>query len=126
MLLADRGVTVSVEAVESGLAMPSMGHQLAARLNELSALRWQGGSLGTERGVSRELVEFVCRRAGSWAALLEPFGPRRAGHWVVVDGVSPEGLVLVRDPAGSAYGIPMDDFARLWSYTGIVVEEGRS
>jgi ABC-type bacteriocin/lantibiotic exporter with double-glycine peptidase domain len=125
MLLADRGVDVRVADVETGLPMPSMGHQIAARLNQLSDLRWQGGSLGVEGRVTRELVEFISGRAGSWAALLEPFGPTRAGHWVVVDGVSGDGLVLIRDPAGSAYGIPMDDFGRLWSYTGIVFREDR-
>jgi hypothetical protein len=123
MLLADRGIAVTVLDVESGLPMPSMGHQIASRLNGLSELRWQGGSLGVEGRVTRELVEFISGRAGSWAALLEPFGPTRSGHWVVVDGVSDEGLVLVRDPVGESYGIPLGDFSRLWSYTGIVFRE---
>ena len=60
------------------------------------------------------LLADVTAARGTWAALLEPLGPGRVGHWVVIDGVSHDGLVLVRDPAGDAYAIPLADFVILW------------
>ena len=61
--------------------------------------------------------------AARWAALLEPQGPRHVGHWVVVDGVDRELLILVRDPVGEAYGIPMLEFLGLWHFAVVVLEK---
>lgn len=74
--------------------------------------------------VTWELVSVLTTERGTWAALLEPMGLGDVGHWVVVDGVSHDGLVLVRDPVGEAYGIPLPDFAALWGYTVLVAQEG--
>ena len=125
MLLLDRGLEVSQEAFAGGLAMPSEPGDLVARLHELSppGLRWQGGSLPRAVLVTWSLVAEVCVSRGTWAALLEPHGHRLPGHWVVVDGITDEGLVLIRDPVGVAYGMPLRDFAVLWGYTVLVLQE---
>ena len=104
--------------------MPSQPEDLVLRLNELSPpYSWIGGSLSEETLVTWELVDYLSRARGSWAALLQPRGPGSIGHWVVVDGVSEDGLVLVRDPVGSAYGIPLGDFAEIWRYTVLVLQK---
>lgn len=125
MLLLDRGLEVSQEAFADGLEMPSEPGDLVARLNELSppGLRWQGGSLPRAVLVNWNLIAEICQSRGTWAALLEPHGHRLPGHWVVVDGITDEGLVLIRDPVGVAYGMPLRDFAVLWGYTVLVLQE---
>jgi ABC-type bacteriocin/lantibiotic exporter with double-glycine peptidase domain len=126
MLLLDRGIQITLEAVGAGLARPSEAEDLASRLEELSPFKWSGGALSGGTEICWELLDFITRSRGTWAALLEPFGLAQMGHWVVVDGVSSEGLVLVRDPEGAAYGIPLGDFAELWGYTVLVVQEATS
>ncbi len=123
MLLLDRGIDISQEVVASGVALPSEAEDLAKRLEQLSPFRWSGGSLSEGTVINWELVEYISGARGSWAALLEPKGHRHIGHWVVVDGVAGEGLVLIRDPAGVAYGLPLGDFAELWGYTVLVVQK---
>lgn len=123
MLLADRARVVALGEVEDHLLMPTPAEDLAARLNELSDLRWSGGSLQHGLLVEWELLEHLTRRYGTWAALLEPGGFRSVGHWVVVDGVTVDGLVAIRDPVGQVYGMPLGAFAELWEYTVLVVEE---
>lgn len=123
MLLADRGVHVALELVALGLNMPSDAQDLAVKLSSLHAGSWEGGSLEDGTAITWELVDYISRARGTWAALLEPFGPLRTGHWVVVDGIDQEGLILVRDPAGSAYCVPLGTFARLWGYTILVMQE---
>lgn len=59
---------------------------------------------------SLELVADISAQRGPWAALLEPTGFREVGHWVVVDGVSDDEVILIRDPDGSAYGMPVTEF----------------
>ena len=70
-----------------------------------------------------EYLRGLSEQVGTWAALLEPRGYREPGHWVVVDGISDEGVVLIRDPVGMAYGMPLHDFSALWRYTVVVIEE---
>lgn len=125
MLLADRGVVVDQEEIAAELPVPAEASELAARLGDVSPLRWRGGAL-REDGVTWKLLRALTDRYGSWAALLEPRGFRQVGHWVVVDGISDDGVVWVRDPAGSAYGIPLTDFAELWRYTVLVLQAPRS
>ncbi len=122
MLLADRGLAVELSDVERGLEMPSNHEALAARLSELSGYRWTGGALGGEPRVDWALLDRLTEAAGTWAALLEPLGLGAVGHWVVVDGVSDDGLVLIRDPKGEAYGMTVNDFALVWGYTVLVFQ----
>ncbi len=124
MLFADRGLGISQEAISDGISsLPVDGRDLAKRLNELAPLRWMGGGLLTLHEPDWELILRLNRFHGTWAALLEPHGPRHVGHRVVVDGMTDVGVVLVRDPAGAAYGIPFEEFVSLWRYTTVVVEE---
>jgi hypothetical protein len=123
MLLHDRGIMVALEVVAADIPVPSEPEHLARRLSELSPFMWSGGSLTEGTVISWELVEYLVRAHGTWAALLEPDGPVHVGHWVVVDGITSEGLVLVRDPVGDAYGLPLGDFAGLWGYTVLVLQK---
>lgn len=125
MLLRDRGRFVSLETFADGLMMPSEPSDLASRLQAWSpdGPRWLGGSLPPAVTATWDLVAELCHTRGTWAALLEPHGHLRPGHWVVVDEITDEGLVLVRDPDGAAYGMPLRDFAVLWGYTVLVIEE---
>lgn len=123
MLLADRGQHVDQATVARDLMMPSLAEDIAARMTELSTTKWRGGALAEGMPVSWELVDYLCGSRGSWAALLQPKGPVAVGHWVVVDGITMDGLVLVRDPVGAAYGIPLADFAAAWSYTVLVLQQ---
>jgi filamentous hemagglutinin len=125
MLLRDRGVEVDQTLIAEELELPVDGHALALRLGELSPVAWLGGGLVLPRGPDLAFLERFSSARATWAALLEPLGPRRVGHWVVVDGVGDGGLVQVRDPVGAAYGIPVEEFLTLWRYTVVVVEEVR-
>ena len=113
------------EAIRDCLQLPVDGPRLAKRLTALSHLAWLGGALDVAGDVCADLVQYLSDSRGSWAALLEPHGPRHVGHWVVVDGLSPDGLVLVRDPDGDAYGTPVEEFLTLWHYAVLVLEEAR-
>lgn len=123
MLLADRGWEIDQKTIAEGMELPMDGPRLAQRLRDLSALEWIGGAWYLPDGPVREIVATHCNRYGTWAALLEPNGPRRVGHWVVVDGLSEQEGVWVRDPVGQAYGIPVAEFLSLWQFTVLVYEE---
>ena len=123
MLLADRGTCVAQRTIAEALLLPASPGLLAARLTAVSASAWVGGAVPLPALPTREEVALISRYSGSWGALLEPHGHRRVGHWVVVDGLSAQGDVKVRDPAGAAYGIPFADFAEVWRYTMLVREE---
>ncbi len=123
MLLRDRGIASSLEMVEQGLAGPSRPADIAERLQELSGMSWRGGSLAAELVVTLQLVDVLTQLHGTWAALLEPHGRVQIGHWVVIDGIARDGFVLVRDPRGTAYGLPLVEFAQLWGYTVLVIQQ---
>lgn len=123
MLLTDRGVATTIQAAEAALPMPSRPDDLARGLVDLSEFNWLGGMINVGLPPGRELVELICQHRGSWAALLEPAGIGHIGHWVVVDGVTEQGVVLVRDPAVGPYGVPSHDFATLWRYLIGVIQE---
>lgn len=122
MLLRDRGRRIDQREIGAGLALPIDGPALAQRLRERTGERWVGGALDLDGDPTWDLVHDLCEQRGSWAALLEPSGPHRVGHWVVVDAVTSVGVVLIRDPAGLAYGTPITEFLALWRYTVLVVE----
>jgi len=123
MLLADRGIYVGQHELAERIPMPTGAMELAEAITAHADSRWEGGSLSPNMKVNWRLIDGLTAERGSWAALLEPMGFGRVGHWVVVDGVSTDGLVLVRDPKGSAYGVPLSDFAILWGYTMLVTQE---
>ena len=125
MLLADRGLTFSQREIAEWTPLPASAHYLAATLSRLSGLDWRGGAIRLSGAPPGQLVELLCEVSGSWGALLQPGGLNRIGHWVVVDGLSRKGEVLVRDPVGAAYGIPVGDFSAVWRYT-MHVREVRS
>jgi len=122
MLLADRGIEVDQDASAEPMMLPCGAPDLARRLSELSSTAWTGGSLAELPKSPGAVVREICIRHGSWAALLEPHGFRRVGHWVVVDQVNNDGVILLRDPVGEAYGISAEEFASLWSYAMLVME----
>lgn len=103
--------------------MPTDAMELADRLKSLTEVGWVGGAVMPGTDITWELVSDITTLRGTWAALLEPLGLGPIGHWVVIDGISDDGLVLVRDPVGDAYGIPLADFALLWGYTILVAQE---
>lgn len=123
MLLRDRDVGVDQATIGARLELPVVAPALAERLSSLSGLVWRGGALYVPGVVDWELIAHISDTRGTWAALLEPHGPRHVGHWVVVDGISEDGIVRVRDPVGEAYGIPLAEFLSLWEFTVVVMEE---
>ena len=123
MLLHDRGILVALEIVARGMPAPSEAEHLAQRLAQLAPFAWSGGSLTEGTVINWELVDYLTTSRGSWAALLEPDGPTQLGHWVVVDGITSDGLVLIRDPSGAAYALPLGDFAGLWGYAILVLQQ---
>lgn len=69
-------------------------------------------------GASRVHLASVLTKTGSWAALLKAGG--RGAHWVVVDGVSRDGIMRVRDPGGWRAELSPEAVERLWRYTEAV------
>ena len=123
MLLADRGIVVTQWDLADSTPMPTGAMELADALAARTGTAWAGGSLRPGARATWELIDQISRERSTWAALLEPLDLGYLGHWVVVDGISDDALVLLRDPVGRAYGTPLADFARLWGYTMLVAEE---
>lgn len=123
MLLRDRGFDVDQGTIADGLPLPATAEHLAARMRALSTIPWIGAFISIENGASWDFVAALTAEQVSWAALLEPGGFRATGHWVVVDDVSIEGIVTLRDPRGEVVLQPMEEFLVLWRYTVMVVEE---
>lgn len=122
MLFYDRGFLIGQALIAQGLNCPVMGEHLASRMDQLSPLRWDGGSLPI-KPTEREIFAVLKKQCdnGSWMSLLEFDADDRIGHWVVVDAVS-RTLVAVRDPAASAFYIPLHEFTRYWNSVCVVVE----
>ena len=125
MLFDDRGVSVSSSALRASTPLPARAEDLAESMNRVHSggPTWSGGALNIRGEVTHGLVLTLSRTTGTWAALLEPLGFGRVGHWVVIDGIDDESMVLVRDPVGEAYRMTLADFASLWRYTVLVFEE---
>jgi len=84
--------------------------------------RWEGGQLDLDPPITARLVKALSRN-GTWAAQLIPEG-YRDGHWVVVDGPFDGETVGVRDPAGSSYHMPLQEFGVLLRNMVVVFETG--
>lgn len=125
MLLADRERHILQTDVADRLAVPTTATRLARCMSEISDILWAGGQLATPAPPSWDTINSLSSEKGSWAALLEPHGFTHVGHWVVVDGIEHDGVVLVRDPVGAAYGILLADFLALWQFTFLVMERNR-
>jgi len=126
MLLADRGIAADQLVATASLHLPSTAQELARRLNELSAGRhvWIGGHLDVDPPLRTGQLRALCT-FGSWAVLLVPTQLRN-GHWVVIDRVRDDGSVDVRDPAGSSYGMEIEELLHLMRYMVVVLETGGS
>lgn len=133
MLAGDRGVVVDQAPLAARIldsrsqpeVLRKLGGvvpaELAAMLSEVAPGRvWRGGGLRVPGHDAMKLARALAS-GGSWGALLVPEG--RQGHWVVVDGVLPDGTVLARDPAGLRVSLSPEAFSRLWVYTYGVFEE---
>jgi hypothetical protein len=104
MLLGDRGIAVDQSAFGDSL---TSAHGLAAELNSVD-----GGWIGA--GVEPSSL-VALTRTGSWSAMMWEPGAH-TGHWVVVEGISPEGLVNIRDPFDATrYKMNQSDFVKSWS-----------
>jgi len=125
ILFRDRGISVSSADLRGSTPLPARAEDLAESMNRVHPAGpvWSGGALNVRGEVSRQLVVTLCLSTGTWAALLEPLGFGRVGHWVVIDGIDDESMLLVRDPVGEAYRMTFADFASLWRYTVLVFEE---
>ena len=121
MLFADRGRAIDQVLIADGLYLAHgvRAPELADKMNECTDIVWDGGVL--ESSASYVLMQRA-NRHGTWAVLLLPNGPNHVGHWVVVDNIYPDSVV-VRDPVGQAFRIPIGDFVQLWFHTALVTEE---
>jgi hypothetical protein len=104
MLLGDRGIAIDQSAIGDSL---TSAQGLAASLNSVDS-GWIGA------GVDPSSLAALTR-TGSWSAMMWEPGAR-AGHWVVVDGISPDGLVNIRDPFDATrYEVTQSEFLKYWS-----------
>lgn len=120
MLLRDRGVdTVTQTDLLARLGSPAITADLAGVLNRLLGVReWRGAVLDVATMGGRRAVTLLSS-TGSWAAELYPFGAHLA-HVVVVDSVSDDDLLSIRDPFdGTSYTMKLDDFLVYWSWTAV-------
>ena len=109
MLLRDRGVAVSQGIIAARAGTPSGADEPAQALNEHDL-----GGTWFGSGVTEESFDGL-NATGSWAAMFFESGAR-FGHWVVVEGVNNEGLVIVLDSAdGTRYLMELDEFLSHWT-----------
>jgi hypothetical protein len=92
-----------IRHLSSGARAPEIARALA----EVSPHAWKGGL------VDRRAWSLLVAR-GPWAAEFK--GANGCLHYVVVDGVTPDGLVRIRDPfgGGSVYLMTQADFRHVW------------
>ncbi len=121
MLLRDRGLDVSQEAIAAEAGVPTYTDALTRALNRVDTTGtgvWQGGTLGLP-GASTEQVIMTLTRSGSWAAMLYETGEELA-HWVVVKGIDDAGMLVIRDPMQKTiYTMTMDEFVDVWILHGV-------
>lgn len=121
MLLKDCGITVTQAAIIAKTGLPITAMRLAEVMNSFDTSqppRWVGGPLGIRRATQADVFE-VLNTTGSWIAMLWETGGK-IGHMVVVDGVSEQGYVLIRDPwQATRYKMRQDDFLQYWSDYGV-------
>lgn len=121
MLLRDRGINVTQVAIATEIGVPVNCRSLAWGLNffspESSPL-WQGGPLDITGATYSQVFEAL-NTTGSWAAILWEVGAS-IGHMVVIDGISNDGYILIRDPwQGTRYKMIKDDLLLYWTQQGV-------
>ncbi|GAA3768328.1 hypothetical protein GCM10022225_63590 [Plantactinospora mayteni] len=87
-----------------------------ARLAAALGPDWRGGYVGPDA------LHLLNQRAPWGAELKDPLNP--IGHAVVVDGVRPDGRIMIRDPwgGGSSYAMDVDEFLDYWNGNAVFKE----
>jgi len=98
---------ISQEWLAEQLPDGARAPEIAEALNEVSAHTWQGGL------VDKEAFDLLTAR-GRWSAELQ--GEGGCVHFVVVDGLTKDGLVRIHDPRGqgTTYLMTQEEFLRVW------------
>ncbi len=81
---------------------------------------WFGG-YKSEKISAREKFVNIQKKNSSWGAELKSY--EEDAHVVVVDGISPEGTIMILDPQkATEYQLRLDDFFHFWLERGIYKE----
>ncbi len=110
MLLSDAKVTQKLLGYGTKSAQ-----DLARAMNARGSTEWIANAVD-------DTSFATLNQSGSWAALFYERGAK-TGHWVVVDGVSARGRIMIRDPwEGTKYTMSNSDFFGAW--TNLAVYRG--
>ncbi len=78
---------------------------------------WFGGYRKEEISAREKLFKIQSKNT-SWGAELKSYGEE--AHLVIVDGISPEGTIMIRDSQkATKYELSFDDFLHFWSERGV-------
>jgi hypothetical protein len=93
--------------------------QLAHALDEIWPRAWRGGL------VDEQALDILDRH-GPWVA--EFRGDHDCIHYVVVDGVTPDGMIRIRDPfgQGSTYLMTRAEFLHTWDGVALFHDDPRA
>ena len=123
MLVADRGIVLDQRPIADRILPSAQLPEALRRFGGLQAdefvrllakatrRKWKGGNLE----IAPDEVEDATRgisTGGSWAALI---GPRKKGHWVVVDRVDAQDMIHLRDPSGHRRSLWLRNFCKIWA-----------
>ena len=120
MLLASRGIYLSQAQILDIIGEPAYFRSLAEMLNSVDVSegekRWQGIVVGIEN------LSFLLKIEIFAVILREPF---EMGHAVLVDGITTNGLIKIKDPFDqTAYKMTVKVFLKHWN--GEVIFYGRA
>ena len=101
--------------------------ELAGALTDQTGRTFIGGALA--RVVPEaDITAWVAARTnqGDQPFIILFYGPNSsatsAGHWVVVEGVTPSGNIAILDPAGLQYTMQPDAFFSAWKWQNLVLK----
>lgn len=120
MLLTDRGVdAVGQAALLAHLGSPAVTLELAGALNRLTGMGlWRSAQLNVSAMGERTAIE-ILSLSGSWVAELREV-QAKIGHAVVVDGLTDDDTLRLRDPFDStSYRMRIEDFLTYWTWTAV-------
>lgn len=102
-MLTGRRQAELIEALGSPASVDALADELGPQ--------WRGGQVGYDPRAIEAL-----NKVAPWGAELFD-GVNEIGHVVVVDGIRPDGRLLIRDPwnGGSTYAMDLDEFQRVWN-----------